>query len=319
MDVDKGRKPGMFWLTGSQQFQMMKNVSESLAGRVGILNLLGFSIAEENSRAELAMPFLPDIDRIYANSKSRPPMNLPEVYQKIWRGSFPFIVLGNKEDWETFYKSYVITYLQRDVRNFSLINDEDAFFKFLQIAAARTGQLINYSDLARDANISEPTAKSWLRVLKASGLVYILKPYYNNLTKRLVKTPKLYFLDTGLCCYLTGWSSAEVLERGAMSGAIFETYVISEIIKSYWHNGLEPRISFFRDRDKKEIDLIIEENGVLHPVEIKKTASPDRKSIKNFSALERLKRPMGHGAVICLKEQAAPISRTVDAIPVGWI
>ena len=317
--VDKERKPGMFWLTGSQQFHLMKNVAESLAGRVGILNLLGFSLAEEIGKPEMSIPFLPDSDQIKNRSKEIKPLTLPSLYKKIWRGSFPFMVLNDAKEWEVFYKSYVQTYLQRDIRDFAQISQERAFFNFLRAAAARTGQLINYADLARDVNVSEPTIKSWLTILRTCGLVYILEPYHTNRTKRLVKTPKLYFLDTGLCSYLTGWSSPQVLERGAMSGAIFETFVVAELIKSYWHNSKEPPIFFFRDHDKVEIDLIIEHDGMLYPIEIKKTASPSKDSIKNFSALNKLAQPIGHGGIICLAEHHRPISSSVDIIPVGYL
>jgi predicted AAA+ superfamily ATPase len=316
MAVDKERKPGMFWLTGSQQFDLMKNVAESLAGRVGILNLLGFSLPEEMGQSEKSMPFLPGSYPTESKPKS---LTLPALYQKIWRGSFPFLVAHGTADWEVFYKSYVQTYLQRDIRDFARISHERAFLNFLRAAAARTGQLINYADLASDVSVSETTIKSWLTILRACGLIYILEPYHTNITKRLVKTAKLYFLDTGLCSYLSGWSSAQVLERGAMSGAIFETFAVVEIIKSYWHNGKEPPIFFYRDRDKVEIDLLIEHDGRLYPVEIKKTAKPDKESFKNFSALNKLSQPIGPGAVVCSIDQQKKIGDNVDAFPISLL
>lgn len=319
MAVDKAKQNGLFWLTGSQQFDMMKNVTESLAGRVAILNLQGISLAEEQGRADDA-PFLPELSLLKSRQKTAQPLTLPEVYHKIWRGSYPDMVTQeNAKNWERFYGSYVATYIQRDVREHLNIADIAAFHKFMQIAAARTGQLINYADMARDVGMSENTIKTWLNVLHASGIVYLLQPYFNNRTKRLVKTPKLYFMDTGLCAYLTGWLNADVLERGAMSGAMLETWVISEIIKSYLHQGRTPRVYFYRDKDKREVDLLIEENGTLYPVEIKKSASLQNIGFKGFGMLEALGAPIGHGGVVCMTSVLVAISDNVDALPVGYL
>ena len=317
--ADKTKKPGMFWLTGSQQFVLMKNISESLAGRVVILKLQGISLAEEVKQAEYSTPFIPKSKELLKQQKTIKPLSLLEVYYKIWRGSFPFMVKDDGTNWEHFYESYIATYIQRDVRDYIQVNNEDLFLKFLQVAAARSGQLINYTDFARDVGVSEPTIKSWITVLRASGLIYILQPYFNNLTKRFIKTPKLYFLDTGLCAYLTGWSNYEVLEKGAMSGAILETYVISEILKSYFHNGKTPRIYFYRDKEKREVDLLIENNGKLYPIEIKKTATPCNEKLKNFTALKNINIPIAHGGLICFTDSLIPLSSEVDAIPVSYI
>ncbi|MBS0484074.1 MAG: ATP-binding protein [Proteobacteria bacterium] len=319
MTVDKTKQNGLFWLTGSQQFDMMKNVSESLAGRVALLQLQGISLAEEQGRSD-DPPFLPDLVLLKSRQKTAKPLTVPEAYHKIWRGSYPDMVAQrNDQHWEQFYSSYVSTYIQRDVREYLNINDTAAFHKFMQIAAARTGQLINYADMARDTGVSEVTVKTWLNVLHASGIIYQLQPYFNNRTKRLVKTPKLYFMDTGLCAYLTGWLNADVLERGAMSGAILETWVIAEIIKSYLHHGRIPRIYFYRDKEKREIDLLIEENGTLYPIEIKKSAALHNMKFRGFSMLENLDTPIGHGGVICFANTLIPISDNVDAIPVGYL
>ncbi|MEI7668487.1 MAG: ATP-binding protein [Pseudomonadota bacterium] len=317
MVVDKEKQNGMFWLTGSQQFEMMKNVTESLAGRVAILNLQGISLAEEQNRAD-SLPFLPTPERLKSRKNAKP-LTLPEAYHIIWRGSYPDVVMQDGKNWERFYSSYISTYIQRDVREYLNINDTAAFHKFMQIAAARTGQLVNYADMARDVGISESTIKTWLNVLHASGIVYMLQPYFNNHTKRLVKTPKLYFMDTGLCAYLTGWLSSDVLERGAMSGAILETWVVSEIIKSYLHHGRTPRIYFYRDKDKRELDVIIEENGTLYPIEINKTASIQNLNFKGFEILDKLGIPIGHGGVLCFTNALLPISKNVDAIPMGYL
>jgi predicted AAA+ superfamily ATPase len=199
------------------------------------------------------------------------------------------------------------------------VGDELAFQRFLRGAAARTGQLLNVADLARDADVAPNTARSWLSILQASGLVYLLPPWHGNLGKRLLKTPKLYFLDTGLCAYLTQWSSPETLEAGAMSGAILETWAVAEILKSYRHQGRLAPFHFYRDKDQREIDLVIEADGVLYPVEIKKTASPGRDALRGMGALERLGVPVGEGAMICLVSDAIPLNRSVQAVPIGWL
>ena len=318
--VDQDKRPGLFWLTGSQKFHLMTGVSETLAGRIAILDLLGLSQCELNDQAEKSTPFLPTLEWIeYARNLQVVPKLLMDVYETIWRGSFPKIALscGNLRD--IFYRSYIQTYIQRDVRALTRVGDEMMFMRFLRAAAARTGQLINFADFARDVDVDLKTIKAWLSILETSGLVYLLQPYHTNITNRLIKTPKLYFLDTGLCAYLTQWSSPEALEAGAMSGAILETYILSEILKSYWHNGLAANFYFYRDRDQKEIDLLIEQDGHLYPVEFKKTASPSLHAAKNFSALDKLGHSIGHGGVICLKETDVALSKHVTAIPIAYL
>jgi predicted AAA+ superfamily ATPase len=313
--VDRAREPGLFWLTGSQQFHLMKGVSESLAGRVGVVQLLGLSRRELLRRESL--PFLPRPARIHALHASSGRFGLKALFELIWRGSFPVIALNKKADWQLFYGSYVQTYLQRDIRDLARVGDEMAFLRFLRAAAARTGQLLNLSELARDADVAPNTAKHWLSILQASGIVYLLEPYHTNLTKRLVKVAKLYFLDTGLCAYLTGWSTPETLEAGAMSGAILETWVVTELLKGYWHNGLAAPFYYYRDKDRKEIDLLIVQNGTVYPLEIKKSAAPSRDDVRHFPALDRLKRTIGPGGVICLTRDVLPLTETVHAIPVS--
>lgn len=318
MVVDTQNTPGLFWLTGSQQFHMAKNISESLAGRVAVFQLHGISLAEEQGRTDLP-PFLPEVAAIALRQKSVVPLTMQEIYQKIWRGGYPEMVTSDTKYWERFYESYVSTYILRDIQETLKIHNTAAFYKFMQIAAARTGQLINYADLARDIGVSEPTVKSWLAVLEASGIVYLLQPYFNNHTKRLVKNPKLYFMDTGLCAYLGGWLSPEVLERGALCGSILETFVVSEIIKSYLYQGRRPRIYFYRDKDMREIDLLIEENGVLYPIEVKKTATPHGLHFNGFDFLAKMQMPIGHGALLCFVETPTPISKTIDAVPIYYL
>lgn len=320
--VDREKKPGMFWLTGSQKFHLMQGITESLAGRVAILDLLGLSQAEIDGRSETVEPFLPTLQWIeQAKEKAGASKELKEVYRQIWSGSFPALYQNPDPLYrDTFYRSYIQTYIQRDVKDILSITDDVTFNRFLGAIAARTGQLLNFSDIARDVDIDHKTAKAWLSVLETSGLVYLLQPYYHNVTKRLVKTPKLYFLDTGLCSYLTQWPTPESLEAGTMSGAILETYLFSEILKSYWHSGVSDRgFYYYRDTDQKEVDLIIETGEAIYPVEFKKTASPSRTASKHFPVLEKLKKRVGHGAVICFVEKDVPLSQDVTAVPIGYL
>jgi predicted AAA+ superfamily ATPase len=229
MEVDKTPRPNLFWLTGSQQFHVMKGVSESLAGRVAVVQLLGFSRRESAGQDSDVGPFIPTPTEMQDRGRGVESITLQDLYRLIWRGSYPAIALNRDMDRDLFYSSYVQTYLQRDVRDLARVGDELAFLRFLRIAAARSGQLLNLSEFARDADIAVNTAKNWLSILQASGVVYLLEPYHSNLNKRLIKSPKLYFLDTGLCSYLTEWSSPQTLEAGALSGAILETWVVSEM------------------------------------------------------------------------------------------
>lgn len=317
MAVDKTRKPGMFWLTGSQQFHLMKGVSESLAGRVGVVRLLGLSRRELLRQPAESRPFLPRPDRIHKLHATGGRLGLKALFELIWRGSFPAIALNKKTDWQLFYGSYVQTYLQRDIRDLARVGDEMAFLRFLRAAGARTGQLLNLSDLARDADVAPNTAKHWLSILQASGILYLLESYHTNLTKRLVKAAKLYFLDTGLCAYLTGWSTAESLEAGAMSGAMLESWAVAELLKGYWHNGLDAPFYYYRDKDKKEIDLLIMQDGVAYPLEIKKSAAPSRNDVRHFQALERLKPAIGPGGLVCLTQDVLPLTTVTNTIPVA--
>lgn len=319
MAVDESRTPGMFWLTGSQQFQMMKGVSESLAGRVAITHLLGFS-GRERRKLELDVPpFLPTSQCIAKREASATRQTLKQVYKEIWTGAFPALAAGPVKDRDLFYSSYLQTYLQRDIRDLAQVSDEATFLRFLKACAARTGQMLNLSDLARDADVSVNTAKSWLSLLQASSQVHLLQPYHSNVTKRLVKRPKLYFLDTGLCAYLTEWSSPETLEAGAMSGPIFESHVFAEILKSWWHLGQFPRVYYYRNKDGKEIDLLFAADETLYPVEIKKSAAPSREWGRMMNVLDTLHEQRGEGAVICLCRKSLPISERVTALPVGLI
>jgi len=319
MEVDRNRRPGLYWLTGSQQFQLMKGVSESLAGRVGVVQLLGLSNRESAGHGQSATPFLPMPEDVQSRMMSSGRLNLKDLYKIIWRGSFPEVALKAKTDRDLFYSSYVQTYLQRDIRDLARVGDEMAFLRFLRAAAARSGQLLNMADLARDSDVAPNTVRSWLSILQASGIVYLLEPYHTNVTKRLVKTPKLYFLDTGLCAYLTEWSSPETLEAGAMSGAVLETWIMVEILKSWWHNGLRAPFYYYRDKDQKEIDLLIVRDGTVYPLEFKKTASPGADAVRHFQALDKLNMPVGPGGVVCLAGQSLPLTSNTMSIPVSAI
>ena len=313
--VDKSDKKGQYWLTGSQQFHLMKNVSESLAGRVGIIDLMGLSLAEL-SQIPNNEPFFPDLEYIEKRRENHKNYSTSDIFKIIYNGSFP--ALNNQDEFQdknAFYSAYIRTYIERDIRDLSSISNEMKFLNFIHVVAARTGQVLKYSELANAVDISEPTAKTWLSVLVSSNIVYLLEPYYLNITKRMTKMPKIYFLDTGLCSYLTGWSSPEVIEKGAMNGAFFETFVVSEILKSYRHNGERPLIYWYRDTQQKEIDLLIERDGTLHPIEIKLTSNPNKSMLKHFKVLDN----QGYGGLICMRESDIPLTEDVSAIPISYI
>jgi len=319
MSVDREKIPGQFWLTGSQQFLMMKGVSETLAGRVGSLNMLGFSQWERDRRDLDRAPFIPARDLILQRGQ-RPGAHSPlQIYQDIWLGSFPALVTGTIQDRNVFYSSYIQTYLQRDVRDLTQVGDEAAFLRFIKACAARTGQLLNLSELARDVDVSVKTAKNWLGILQASFQIFLLQPYHSNVTKRLVKRPKLYFLDTGLCAYLTEWTSAEVLESGSMSGAILETFLLGEILKSWWHQGRNPSLYYYRDKDAREVDFVFSQDQRLYAAEVKKAASPQPKWSTTFTSLRRLSQTLAGACVICLHPEVLPIGNHAYAIPVGMV
>ncbi|MDR0307091.1 MAG: ATP-binding protein [Chitinispirillales bacterium] len=303
---------GAFWLTGSQKYKLMKNIQESLAGRIGIWDLLGLSYREKTKVPFSSIPFLPSMDTSNDGKKR----TIQDVYKHIWEGGLPEAALTKNLDREKYYSSYIQSYIERDVKDFYNISKPIQFFDFLSVVAAQTGQLLNYSSLARDIGIDVKTAQSWMGVLERSGLVYLLHTYSPNITKRIIKTPKMYFLDTGLCAYLTKWLTPETLMNGAMAGEILETYVVGEILKSYIHNGKEPAMYMYRDADQKEIDIVIEQNGILYPIEVKKSANPKLSDSSNFKELEKLKKKVGLGAVLCLQPERIPLSREVVSIPI---
>ena len=318
--VDRAGKNGLFWLTGSQKFHLMKGLQESLAGRVAILNMLGFSQKEITGNPKESKPFLPSLS-LTKKAHVNKPLSSPEIFEKIWLGSFPRIITGKtaRNIQKIFYDSYIQTYIARDVKDFHNIENELDFYNFLVAVAARTGQLLNYTNLARDVHIDLRTAKLWLEILERSGLVHLLYPYSTNAVKRTIKTPKVYFLDTGLASYLCSWETPTTLRNGAQSGAMLETYVFTEIMKSYWHNGDPPNIFFYRDTDQKEVDFLIEKNMTLYPIEVKKTANPNTGDFNAFKTLQVFRKPIGTGAVICLYDKTISIDKDVIAVPVWEI
>jgi len=317
--LDKSKNKGDFFLTGSQSFELMKNVTESLVGRAGILELLGLSLREifgENWNK----PFLPTLEYLKDRKENRPDFGINEIWNIIHRGSMPELVTQPDFEWEAFYADYVKTYIERDVRSLTQVADEGDFLKFMTVCAAMTGQMLNLASIAKDVGISEPTAKRWLSILKSSGIVYLLKPYSNNAIKRTVKTPKLYFLDTGLAAYLTRWMTADTLRIGAMNGRFFESFVVAEILKSYTNAGKEVDLYFLRDGNQREIDLIIHQDNTLYPLEIKIYSEPDAKDIKHFSMLDEINNVnIGEGGIICLAKDILPLKDKHKIIPLWAI
>lgn len=315
--VDKNHTPGEFWLTGSQAFKLMQGIRESLAGRVAVLNLSSLSQNEIYNHC-VNEPFKPDLERLKQKQSKADSADLMQMFERIWRGSMPAIASGTYSNRDIFYSSYISTYINRDVRDLLPAVDSLNFLQFITAVAARTSQLLNIAEIARDASIDQMTAKKWLGILETLGLIFYLRPYSNNALKRAIKTPKLYFTDCGLAVYLTKWSSPETLESGAMNGAIFENYVVSEIVKSYYNAGKEPYLYYYRDKDAREIDVIMESDGRLHPIEIKKSASPNNGMIKAFSLLDKATVPRGVGAVICMKNELSALSRENLIVP-AWL
>ncbi len=315
--VDKYHNAGDFWLTGSQVFKLMSGIQESLAGRVAVLSLTSLSQAEICG-GEM-QPFTLDIEKLSARRKERTAADTGVIFDWIFRGSMPAIVSEKNSNSRIFYSSYLTTYIERDVREVSDAIDSLTFLHFITAVAARCGQILNIAEISRDADINQKQAKNWLGVLETLGLIFYLHPYSNNMLKRLVKTPKLYFYDTGLVCYLTKWSSAETLQSGAMNGAILENYVVAEIRKTYLNCGKDPYMYYYRDKDAREIDIILEHDGVLNPIEIKKSANPGSELIKVFKLLDKSSAKRSKGAVVCMKPELSAIDRENYIIPVWMI
>ncbi len=311
----KGEKAeGMFWLTGSQRFRMMKSISETLAGRVAVLTMLPLS--EREIYGGESVPFVPDVEIL--KKKTYEKKTQKDIFEDIFRGGMPKIVSNPEIDRDLYYSSYMDTYIERDVGLLEGVGKLDEFRTLVTYMAANTACEIRYDNIAREIGVSAPTVKQWIAILERCGIIYILKPYYSNVSKRLVKTPKSYFLDTGLAAYLTSWPTAATLERGNASGAFFETFVVGEILKSYYNAGKEPNFFYYRDTDKKEIDLIMVGEGRLFPVEIKKGKNPSQPD-RNFSVLKKFGPEISPGIILCMADEFFPISRDTWLCPVTKI
>ncbi len=315
--VDNGAAPGSFWLTGSQAFRMMELAQESLAGRAAVLHMPSLSQHEIYGSGE-NKPFSLGLDALKARGNSGTPAALDGIYQRIWKGSLPGYISGKYTDRDVFYSSYLQTYIDRDVSEQVLLTDKLLFQDFIRAAACRAGQMLNIHDIAQDVGVSDDTAKRWLQVLEKSDIIFYLRPYSNNLLKRTIKTPKLYFFDTGLVAYLTRYSSPEILQNGAMNGAILENYVVAEIRKSYQNAGQDCLLWYYRDKNSNEIDLVIESDGQLHPLEIKRSVNPGSELTGVFSVLDKGSVPRGTGAVICMRSKLSAVSAENFIVPV-WM
>ena len=315
--VDEHQQAGDFWLTGSQIFKLMDGVQESLAGRVCLLHMSPLSQAEACGCT--SEPFTVDFERLLMRSKAVAPASIQEVFERIWRGGMPAIVSGAKKEQAAVYSSYISTYIDRDVKEIADRIDSFKFLNFVTVVAALTSQMVNYKTIADSVEISVPTVKNWLNILERLGIIFYLHPYSNNLLKRMVTKPKLYFYDSGLVAYLTKWTDSETLMNGAMSGAILENFVVSEIVKSYQNAGLEPFIYYYRDKDNKEIDIVLERNGTLYPLEVKKTMMPDKRWTNVFGVLDKTSLKRGAGGILCLSDKFTAFDRDNLIIPVWEI
>lgn len=315
--VDEHQQAGAFWLTGSQIFKLMDGVQESLAGRVCLLHMSPLSQAEACGCT--SEPFTVDFERLLMRSKAVAPASIQEIFERIWRGGMPAIVSGVKKEQAAVYSSYISTYIDMDVKEIADRVDSFKFLNFVTVVAALTSQMVNYKTIADAVEISVPTVKNWLNILERLGIIFYLHPYSNNLLKRMVTKPKLYFYDSGLVAYLTKWTDSETLMNGAMSGAILENFVVSEIVKSYQNAGLEPFVYYYRDKDNKEIDIVLERNGTLYPLEVKKTMMPDKRWTNVFGLLDKTSLKRGTGGILCLSDKFTAFDRDNLIIPVWEI
>lgn len=316
--IDNGAAPGSFWLTGSQAFKMMELAQESLAGRAALLHMPSLSQHEIYGAGE-NMPFHVDFATLKERKQTGSPANMQEIYERIWKGSMPGHVSGKYTDRDVFYSSYLQTYIERDVSELISNVDKLQFQDFIRAAACRAGQMLNVHDIAQDVGVSDSTAKRWLQVLEKSDIIFYLRPYSNNLLKRTIKTPKMYFFDTGLVAYLTRYSSPDILQNGAINGAILENYVVSEIRKSYHNAAKECLMWYYRDKDNNEIDMILESDGQLHPLEIKRSMNPGSELIGAFDVLDKGSVPRGKGAILCMRPELSAINADNYIVPIWMI
>ncbi|MDY4813137.1 MAG: ATP-binding protein [Ruminococcus sp.] len=316
--IDKGAPAGSYWLTGSQAFHLMDLAQESLAGRTAILHMSALSQSEMYS-GKGTSPFTVDLAELMKRKQGLSSASATEMYQRIWKGGMPGLASGKYKDRDVFYSSYISTYIDRDVSDMVDGIDKLIFADFIRAAACRAGQMLNIHDIASDVGVSDETAKRWLTVLEKSEIIFFLRPYSNNLLKRTIKTPKMYFFDTGLVAYLTKYVTPDILMNGAINCAILENYVVSEIRKTYFNNAKEPILHYYRDKDSNEIDLVMEANGELHPLEIKKASNPRSELIGAFKILDKASVPKGTGAILCLREELSAINRENLIVPIWMI
>lgn len=317
MYVDEYQQPGDIWLSGSQIFKLMENVQESLAGRVGILKMNTFSQAEIEEVE--SSPFRPEIEYLIARRENRKKIEMPELYERIFKGSLPDVVQHELSSRDRLYSSYIATYIERDVREISGIIDSLKFYDFVTATAAHIGQIINFRTIADAAGISVQTAKEWMQILERLGIIFFLHPYTNNLLKRTISKPKLYFYDTGLAIYLTRWSDSITLMNGSFNVAALENFVVSEIVKSYYNAGEEHYINYYRDKDAKEIDIVREINNTVYPMEIKKTGLPDERITKVFSVLENKGKTVAPGIVLCTAQNISTLGKGNYVVPIAFV
>lgn len=317
LKVDENGAPGQYWLTGSQRFHLMKGVSESLAGRVGIVELYSLSQSEVAGRGQSAEPLYPEEIKTRLGA---PACEISELYERIWRGGYPRLYRYADTSQEDYFSAYLHTYITRDIRALTQVGDTSAFMRFMRSVAARSGQQLVYADIARDADVSPNTARNWLSVLETSGVIDILQPYYVNTSKRLVKTPKVYFADTGFCAWLGGWDSPRSLMYGAMAGPILETWVYGQLRRSFANRGIRLRLSYYRSSNGAEIDFVLETNGKLYPMEVKRSSSP---RLSDLRAADTMPLAPGvelcPGVVLCTATEILPLGKGAYAYPVSMI
>lgn len=309
-----GDASGMFWLSGSQKFEMMKNVSESLAGRAAVFNLLPLSQREIDGNIE--DPFKPEIEEI--RKRSAKGRTVKEIFEAIFRGGLPGIAANPALDRDLYYSSYMNTYIERDISALEQVGKTEEFRGFVTLMAANTAQELKYDSISKAIGVSAPTVKAWVSILERSGIIYILRPYASPVGKRLVKTPKCYFIDTGLAAYLTAWPTSETLMNGNAAGAFFETFVVGEILKGYANSGTEPRLYYYRDIDRKEIDLLAAGGDCIYPMEIKKAKNPSDPD-RNFDVLEKFGMEVKPGLILCMADELFPLHRNAWLCPVSKI
>ena len=312
MKVDKNKERGQYWLSGSQLFDLMKNVTESLAGRAGIVKMNSFTYSEilQNSQKEIFDP---------QKLKQKESIDVNKIFERIFNGGMPELYDIKDMDRNDFYYSYINTYIEKDIKKIKNIGNIESFKKFMRDIAIRTGTTLNYSDIANDVGVAVNTIKDWVSILVSTGIIYLLEPYSSNKLKRLTHMPKIIFMDSGLACYLANWENAKALQLSEISGHFFESYVVSELIKSYNNKGINLEISHFRNKETEEIDLILFKNNTLYPLEIKKTANPRKDMIKNFRHLEKVNMKLGNGGIICLYDKLMKLDDNNYIIPISSV